>query len=559
VLTTSFTLDYLGASYAPRETVARIARASAGPVYSPLVSDPGQGLVAWSPNGGFEHGRVAARLAGAVLGGGRPADLPVESHVWKSFHFDYQQLQRFGVDDARLPADAVVIGRPASFYRDNRRLIWGVGLFMLGQALVIAAFASNVVRRRRAERHLAQAESDLRQSQKMDAVGRLAGGIAHDFNNLLTVINGYSELLLQSPEDLPGAAGRSSVQEIRRAGEQAAALTRQLLAFSRKQLLQVSVVDLNRVVSELETMLGRLIGERVTFYASLDPSLACINVDASQIEQVIVNLVVNARDAMPQGGRIVVTTRNEVVDERTAARIPGMSRGSYVVLSVADSGIGMDRATQSQIFEPFFTTKGKTKGTGLGLATVYGIVRQSGGWIDVLSELHEGTTFTLYFPPSDEAVPPLELPRAFDDAPAERVRQTVVVVEDQHEVRELASSALRRAGYDVLEASDGQEAIALCEEFSGAIDLLLTDVVMPGVNGRELAERLRRHRPDLKVIFISGYSHEILGPEGVLATEGAVLLKPFTPSVLVARVRKELYNPNRSASQPSPSSSGGAM
>jgi signal transduction histidine kinase/ActR/RegA family two-component response regulator len=431
----------------------------------------------------------------------------------------------------------VIVGRPRSFYGDNKLLIWTVALFILGQSVVIAAFTRNVLQRRQAERDLARTEADLRQSQKMDAIGRLAGGIAHDFNNLLTVINGHAALLRDAPDDLTSADARASIEGIQKAGGQAAALTRQLLAFSRKQMLQARVVNLNQIVHELEAMLGRLIGERIALTTELAPDLHNLSVDPGQIQQVIVNLVVNARDAMPEGGRIVIGTRNAAQLPAAAGRADRCA--PCVVLSVGDTGQGMSPQTRAQIFEPFFTTKPEGKGTGLGLATVYGIVRQSGGWIDVASDAGAGTTFSLYFPATEGAAEPAAAaapPEAGTRAPAR-----ILVVEDQPEVRELAVSSLKRAGHDVREATDGDEALARFGPCAGSITLLLTDVVMPGMNGRDLATRLRAANPDLLVIFMSGYTDEILDLQELAGGGTAFVAKPFTPSALVRQVDQLLH------------------
>jgi signal transduction histidine kinase len=472
----------------------------------------------------------------AIVGGRTASDVRVETFNRVGYQFDHRQLARFGIDESRIPPNAIMIGRPQSFYRENRPVIWTAAVFFLGQTAVIVALTWNVLQRRRAERELARSEAELRQSQKMDAIGRLAGGIAHDFNNLLTVINGHSALLRETPELGSGDAA-SSLDEIQKAGNQAAALTRQLLAFSRKQMLQARVVNLNRIIDELESMLGRLIGERIALTASLDPDLLNIAVDPGQITQVIVNLVVNARDAMPQGGRIVIGTRNAAGFPPEAGAI-GTGKPA-VVLTVSDTGQGMSAQTRAQIFEPFFTTKREGKGTGLGLATVYGIVRQSGGWIDVGSEIGQGTTFTLYFPATEDAAELVDAAKTLPPGAARRPA-TVLVVEDQPEVRELAVMALRRVGYEVFEATDGDEAAARFVPRASSLSLLLTVVVMPGLNGRELAERLRAVNPGLPVVFMSGYTHEILDHQELVGPAAAFVAKPFTPAALVREVDKLL-------------------
>jgi signal transduction histidine kinase/ActR/RegA family two-component response regulator len=416
-------------------------------------------------------------------------------------------------------------------------LIWAVTLFILAQTGVIAALTWNVLKRRRAERELARTEADLRQAQKMDAIGRLAGGIAHDFNNLLTVINGHVEILRDAPGDLTGPDAAASFDEIRKAGNQAAALTRQLLAFSRKQLLQARVVNLNQIVRDLESMLARILGERIALTTELDPNVRNLRVDAGQLQQVIVNLVVNARDAMADSGRIVIATRNASALP-SAAGPESAGGGPCVVLTVSDTGQGMSAQTRAQIFEPFFTTKPEGKGTGLGLATVYGIVRQSGGWIEVESELGCGTTFSLYFPATEAGVD--EPDSAVRRGEAQRAPARVLVVEDQPEVRDLAVAALRRAGYDVAQATDGDEALARFAPRAREFALLITDVVMPGLNGKELAIEMRAANPDLLVVFMSGYANQILDQQELIGPGSAFLAKPFTPSALVRRIEELL-------------------
>jgi two-component system cell cycle sensor histidine kinase/response regulator CckA len=536
LMTTPFTRDHTGRSFSARESTGRIAAASAAPAYSPMATEVGLGLVASGVNAGYEHGLATARLTLAVLRGRPTSSLPVEIFSRVAYQFDYRQLARYGIDESRLPKAAIIMGRPRSFYVENKPLIWAATVFLVGQSAVIAAFTWNVLRRRTAERELARIEADLRQAQKMDAIGRLAGGIAHDFNNLLTVINGHAALLRDAPADGDAYDARNavaSVEEIEKAGTQAAALTRQLLAFSRKQVLQARVVNLNQIVGDIESMIGRLIGERVALTTELDPDLRNLSVDPGQIQQVIVNLVVNARDAMPDGGRIVVGTRNA---DRFPPAAEKLERADTpcVVLTITDTGQGMSAQTRAQIFEPFFTTKSEGKGTGLGLAMVYGIVRQSGGWIDVASEIGEGTTFSLYFPSTDAEADAVE-PVAIRSGPG-RARAKVLVVEDQPEVRELAVSALRRAGHEVSEATDGDEALARFRERANGVALLLTDVVMPGMNGKELAHQLRELNPNLLVLFMSGYTHEILDQQELVGPGSAFLAKPFTPSALVRHV-----------------------
>jgi PAS domain S-box-containing protein len=381
-----------------------------------------------------------------------------------------------------------------------------------------------------------QLEEQLRQSQKMDAVGRLAGGIAHDFNNLLTVIKCHSELLL---EELHAASPQQEeVRDIQKAAERATALTRQLLAFSRKQLLQPRVIDLNAVVGELEPMLRRLIGEDIGVATMLDPALGRTMSDASQLEQVLVNLAVNARDAMPGGGTLTIETANVEVDEHHRLRQMAAQPGAYVMLAVGDDGCGMDADTRARAFEPFFTTKPAGQGTGLGLSTVYGIVQQSGGYITVDSESGRGTTFRIYLP--RVSAPATAVPPSPATASSIRGTETILLVEDEEAVRALAKKILERQGYHVFEARHGADALRVAEQLDGRIDLVVTDVVMPQMNGRELAERLAAVRPGVAVLFMSGYTDDEIIRRGLLDPDMAFLQKPFTAHALARAVRDML-------------------
>ncbi len=392
-----------------------------------------------------------------------------------------------------------------------------------------------------AEEALRRSEEQLRQSQKLEAVGRLAGGIAHDFNNLLTAINGYSELTLRCLA--PDNSLHRNVTEIKKAGERAAALTRQLLAFSRKQILQPKVLDLNSIVTDISKILQRVIGEDVNILTVLDPDLKHIEADAGQLEQVLMNLAVNARDAMPGGGKLTIKTANVELSEACALEHPNVSHGSYVMLSVSDTGCGMDAATKAQIFEPFFTTKEAGKGTGLGLATVYGIVKQSGGNIRVCSEIGRGTTFNIYLPRAGNAAELSEKVEPLADLP--RGTETILLVEDEEAVREILREVLEADGYSVLPTSGGEEALELCANYKKEIHLMLTDVVMPGMNGRELGERAAALWPEMRVLYMSGYTDEAITHHGALDAGAAFLEKPFTPDSVARKVREVLDAPRR--------------
>ena len=401
--------------------------------------------------------------------------------------------------------------------------------------------------RRATEQALREKEHELRHSQKMEAVGRLAGGIAHDFNNLLTAIIGYAELVIRRAQQDPQIRQNGAL--IRKAGEQAAALTRQLLAFSRKQLLQPKVIDLNNLVTDVQALLHRVIGEH--FQVRTEPKAADgrVRADPSQLEQVIMNLGVNARDAMPNGGTLTIRTNRERLDNKSAKRISRSLRaGDYVVLTVEDTGTGMDDETKARMFEPFFTTKGPGKGTGLGLATVYGIIKQTGGGILVDTELGRGTTFHIYLPHERGRVD--QTKTITIEPPLGTNCETVLVVEDDEIVRQLVCDVLEENGYTILCAQDGPAAVALANNYNGIIDLLVTDVVMPQMNGPELASRLSLSRPELKVLYVSGYSADDIGDHGVLKEDVQLLQKPFSPQTLLQRVREVLNQENQPAAEP---------
>ena len=391
-------------------------------------------------------------------------------------------------------------------------------------ALVLA---HDVTERRRLEERLTQAE-------KMEAIGRLAGGVAHDFNNLLTVISGYAEILLARPD----MQGRDQIGEIAHAAEQASALTRQLLAFSRRQVLHPQVLDLNEIVAGMEPMVRRIIGDDVSVGVRLASGLTPVEADRAQLERVILNLAANARDAMPHGGRLTIETADVDLDEEyTSTRGEGTA-GANVLLAVSDTGVGMSEDVQRHLFEPFFTTKAPGAGTGLGLATVFGVVKQSGGSIYVYSEEGRGTTFKIYLP---AAVPdPAQAATGGPDTAAERGTETIMIVEDDVRVRDLVRLMLESKGYEVLTAGGADEAMQLCAERSGAVDLLLTDVIMPGVNGRVLAEHLAAISPAMRILFMSGYSDEAVYLHGEISPNAAFIEKPFTDRTLARKVREVL-------------------
>jgi two-component system cell cycle sensor histidine kinase/response regulator CckA len=427
-----------------------------------------------------------------------------------------------------------------TLHKDGSRVPILVGAAMLEYPQFIAFIADLTQRKQaeagrlRAEEALRRSEHQLRQAQKMEAVGRLAGGVAHDFNNVLSVILGYGELMLG--ELKPGDPLRADVEEIRKAASRAAGLTRQLLLFSRQQVAEPRVLDLHEVLTSMDKMLRRILGEDVEMALLAAKSVGRVKADPSHVEQVIMNLVVNARDAMPTGGKLTIETVNVVLDEDYARKHLSAKPGPHVMMAVSDTGIGMDRETQARIFEPFFTTKLKGKGTGLGLSTVFGIVQQSGGSIWVYSEPGKGTTFKVYLPRVDAEVDAARPQLAVSTL---RGTETVLLVEDEEQVRTIVQNILRRQGYQVMAAQHGEEALLLSEQSPGAIDLLLTDVVMPQMSGPELARRLVARRPEMRVLFMSGYTDETVIRHGVLETV-AFMQKPITPASLTRRVREVL-------------------
>ena len=462
---------------------------------------------------------------GAELIGQNLANLYFDSQQWFSLADYLRTLQKFhgvAADWVRKDHATINVRLSGRAFRDNANTIF------------FELFAEDVTERR-------ALEQQLRQAQKMEAVGRLAGGIAHDFNNLLMVISGYSEFLLERIGPEPSLRGPA--QEIANAAGRATSLTRQLLAFSRKQMLAPKVVDLNGVVQENLKMLTRLIGEDIDLVMVPSSQVGAVKADPGQIEQVVMNLAVNARDAMPQGGKLTIETANVTLDANYARFHSPVKPGNYVMLAISDTGMGMDAETQTHIFEPFYTTKG-LKGTGLGLSTVYGIIKQSEGYIWVYSESGKGTTFKIYLPRVDAAAMQLEAPQPAASAePSGSSRETILLVEDEENLRQLARQSLEHQGYTVIDAPDGAAAIRLSQSHKGPIHLLLTDVIMPGMNGRELANQVSSTRPEIKVLYMSGYTENHIGHNGTLDEGITLLQKPFTLPALKAKVREVLDTP----------------
>lgn len=489
----------------------------------------GEGIIAADSIGKF---LVFNRRAEKILGMG-PENIALSQ--WANTYGLHLTDQKTPIPDEQLPLTRILSGEPfveLDMFVKNEAV---TGTAVAVTATPLTNDTGDIVGGISVLRDVTQQrqlEAQLLQSQKMEAIGQLAGGVAHDFNNLLAVIMGYGELLLGefSEEDPKG----NDVGEMLAAARRGVSLTRQLLAFSRQQMVETSILDLNEIVGGIEKMLRRIIGEHIRLSTKLGPGLGRIKADASQVEQILLNLTVNARDAMPEGGRLDIATCNAALDEADVAAEAGLLPGDYVVLTVTDTGVGMDLQTQKRAFEPFFTTKEVGKGTGLGLSTVYGIVRQSGGHVSLHSELGQGTSFEVYFPRTRSSEAPR--PSAAPSAAREPATETILIVEDDEGVRVVASRILREQGYTVLEARRASEARRIWEKHGRTVDLLLTDVVMPDINGPRLAEELKRTRPELRVLYMSGYP----GAGGLTVPAGeplACIEKPFTPVSLAAKVR----------------------
>jgi signal transduction histidine kinase/CheY-like chemotaxis protein len=424
--------------------------------------------------------------------------------------------------------------------KDGTRWIYELSVSLIrnpeGKPIGFRGISRDITERKRAEKEMAALQEQLRESQKMEAIGRLAGGIAHDFNNLLTVIKGYSQLSLMELKE--GDPLKGNIEEIQKGSQRAADLTRQLLAFSRRQVMEMKVLDLNTLLRDLDKMLRRIIGEDIELTTLLANDLGRVKIDPGQIEQVIMNLAVNAKDAMPSGGKLTIETANAVLDESYARNHADVKPGRYVMFSVSDTGVGMTPEVRERLFEPFFTTKQKGRGTGLGLSTVYGIVKQSGGNIWVYSEPGHGTTFKIYLSRVDEPLEQLREKTTREELL--RGSETVLVVEDEEKVRKLTVEILGKQGYSVLDASQGDDALAISEKHKGPIHLILVDVVMPGISGTELTKRLAFLRPETKILYMSGYTDNAIVHHGVLEKGVNYIQKPFTIDELTRKVREAL-------------------
>ena len=479
------------------------------------------------------HGATVGSLALRVMRGEDAGSIPVVEHSPQTLEVDYRQMQRFGLSLDRLPAGTQVINRPQTYYQINRSRIIQAGVLLLFLCLVIVVLSVNILRRKRAERALSQTEERLRSAQKLEAVGLLAGGVAHDFNNILQIIRGHTEFLRESVANLPEA--REDVATIRDAAERASQLTRQLLAFSRKQPLRIEPFDPGELVAGLVKMLRRVLGEHIELQTSLLPAPFLLVADKGQIEQVLLNLCVNARDAMPEGGRITISLRS--LADGGADEQQEMRPGPHLELTVSDNGQGMTPEVKARLFEPFYTTKTMGKGTGLGLAVVYGIVRQHGGSISVSSTPGEGSTFRILLPAGQAPAAAVSRLPVAEPKPGQG---TILLAEDDEQVRKVAIRFLENGGYRVLAAADGQEAEDLVRRHHGQIRLAILDVLMPRRNGRQIYDYIRQYHPGIRVLFCSGYSAEMLPPGVAPDKEFDLLNKPYTYEDLMGRVQRVL-------------------
>ena len=536
----SFFRDRTGTSLDPDIILPQIAAASPVPVYTHTDTFIQGGVLGGIAEHARHQGRLAGDLALRILRGEDPDSIPVISRSNLPV-LDYAALRRWNLDPRSIPPDTLFINLPPTpFYRQHAALAASIVAAFLLLLAITAALALNVLRRRRAEADREHLIDQLAQSRKMESVGRLAGGIAHDFNNMLGVILGYSEMATEQAADKPDLA--RSLHEIHQAALRSADLTRQLLAFARRQIVTPQFLDLNAKIDGLLQMLRRLIGEDIVLSWRPGPALGLVQIDPSQFDQILTNLCANARDAISGTGHLIIETSIVELGPGYTHTHPDAPPGTYVMLAVSDNGCGMDRATVDRLFEPYFTTKAIGKGTGLGLATVYGIVQQNHGFIHVYSEPGQGTTFRIYLPrlaeePAANTPPPAPSPSPL------RGHERILLVEDEPALRNMTSRILEAQGYSVQSAANPAEAMHLAEPPAPPFDLLITDVIMPGMNGRDLATHLSTRHPSLRCLFISGYTPNIIVQHGVLEPGVHFLPKPFSMAELSAKVRATLDAP----------------
>lgn len=532
VLALSYSLDRDGQVINHEKISRLLGENSPVPVYGLHEERLGYGIVGGSLLGGRRQGARAAEMAAQVLTGKPVADIPVDDRSPTRTMFDYIQLVRFGIPVSAVPDGSIIVNRPVSFFAQHPGLVLitlAIISILAGGVIVLGV---NIYRRRLAEREQLRLQTQLVQAQKMEAVGHLAGGIAHDFNNILTAIIGYANMLqmcVQHDEKLTSYA-----DQILSASDRAATLTRSLLAFSRKQVIEPKTVDLNDIVQGIVKITKQLIGEDIDFKTIITGRDLIVLADSGKIEQVLLNLCTNARDAMPQGGRLTIETGMIDVDESYRKLNFLEKTGRYGIISVSDTGTGMDEFTRRQIFEPFYTTKEVGKGTGLGLSIVYGIVKQHNGTINVYSEPGKGTTFRILLPMT--TVPGQVKVKKKSIKPAGG-NETILLAEDDNEVRVLITMILQNAGYSVIVSVDGDDAVKKFRENQGKIQLLLSDVIMPKKNGKETYENIRELRPDIKVLFMSGYTADVIQSRGVIADGLPFISKPIIPDQLLQKIR----------------------
>jgi len=535
VLALSYSIDKDGQVMNLGKISKLLSDSSPVPVYGVHEERLGYGIVGGSLLGGKLQGTRAAELALAIIQGTPVSQLPVDVKSPTRIMFDHDQLVRFNISARSLPPGAIIVNQPVSFFAEHTGLVLTTLGIIVILASGIAILGFNIYHRKFAEEEQRKLQAQLMQSQKMEAVGHLAGGVAHDFNNILTAIIGYANMLRKK---VPADKQLSYyADQILHASDRAAGLTRSLLAFSRKQVIEPKPADLNAIVKGIIKIAKRLIGEDIEFRTVFAEQAMTVMADSGQIEQVLLNLCTNARDAMPHGGRLTIETGLVEVDDAYRRQNILDRTGRYGVICVSDSGVGMDEATRKQIFEPFFTTKEVGKGTGLGLSIVYGIVKQHNGTINVYSETGQGTTFKIYLPiivPTEATAVPMA-----QAAPAGG-RETILLAEDERDVRALISIILQEAGYTVIEAVDGDDAVRKFAENADGISLLLTDVIMPKMNGKETFEQVRKSQPGVKVLFMSGYTADIIQNKGILAEGIPFISKPIIPDQLLRKVREVL-------------------